>query len=110
MEDKSSVGPNRHHLKGNLVVARICKIDELDYEALTDQTRCRPDALYAIERETKAMTDAQRKSVRQEKALPLLQSLHVWGRLEAANAGLRQTRRCIAVPAQSMAETHPLCR
>jgi transposase len=38
----------------------------------------RIDALYAIEREAKAMSDAERKAIREEKAAPLLKSLHAW--------------------------------
>ena len=38
----------------------------------------RIDALYAVERDTKAMTDDERKAVRQEKAGALLKSLHAW--------------------------------
>jgi transposase len=38
----------------------------------------RIDALYAIERDTKSTTDAERQAVRQEKSLPLLKSLHAW--------------------------------
>jgi transposase len=39
---------------------------------------CRIDELYKIERESSALSDAERMAVRQEKALPLLESLHAW--------------------------------
>jgi transposase len=38
----------------------------------------RIDELYKIERESSALSDAERTAVRQEKALPSLQSLHAW--------------------------------
>ena len=38
----------------------------------------RIDELYKIERETSHLGDAERAAVRQEKALPLLESLHAW--------------------------------
>ena len=40
------------------------------------ETVRRMDELYAIERETGAMTDAERVAVRRAKSLPLLESLH----------------------------------
>src|ERR1019366_7510304 len=38
----------------------------------------RIDALYAIEREAKALSDAERKALRQQKAMPLLNALYQW--------------------------------
>jgi transposase len=38
----------------------------------------RIDALSAIERDTKVMTDEERRAVRHERAAPLLKSLHAW--------------------------------
>ena len=38
----------------------------------------RIDELYKIEREAAALSDAERLAVRQEKAVPLLESLHAW--------------------------------
>jgi transposase len=38
----------------------------------------RIDELYKIERESSTLSDAERAAVRQEKALPVLQSLHAW--------------------------------
>ena len=38
----------------------------------------RIDELYKIERESSALSDAERAAVRQEKALPLLESLRAW--------------------------------
>jgi transposase len=38
----------------------------------------RIDVLYKIERESSALSDAERRAARQEKALPLLESLHAW--------------------------------
>ena len=38
----------------------------------------RIDELYTIERETKALSDDERRAVRQAKAVPLLASLHAW--------------------------------
>jgi transposase-like protein len=38
----------------------------------------RIDELYKIERESSALSDAERAVARQEKALPLLESLHAW--------------------------------
>jgi transposase len=38
----------------------------------------RIDELYKIERESSALSDAERTAVRREKAVPLLESLHAW--------------------------------
>ena len=46
----------------------------------------RIDALYAIEREAKALSDAERTALRQQQAVPLLNALHEW-----ANALVAQT-------------------
>jgi len=39
---------------------------------------CRIDELYKIERETAKLSDDERLAERQEKAVPLLESLHAW--------------------------------
>jgi transposase len=58
-------------------IQALPKAERKSYTAAHEGVQ-RIDTLYAIERDTKSMTDAERQAVRQEKSLPLLKSLHVW--------------------------------
>lgn len=58
-------------------VQALPKAERKSYTAAHEGVQ-RIDALYAIEREAKDMSDAERQSIREGKSRPLLDSLHDW--------------------------------
>lgn len=70
----------------------------------------RIDALYTIEREIKQLSDDERRQARQLRAVPLLESLHLFAQsLKPRNIDLRKARRGSCLSHQTVAEANSLC-